>query len=158
MRPYRPTGWLAMYGKFKRGDRVRVSSVCHGLHGYLPGDKGTVLHVSALITTGSTYYTVARTRTDPEPRGLSSPKTKSSRTCDRGSVQWSRPCGRGRKFLAVPFCYYQMCSVMGDGAGLRKASRSDVAPGRSTGLALAPCRQIIGICSVGSCGKVWAGA
>jgi hypothetical protein len=51
-----------------------------------------------------------------------------------------------------------MCSVMGDGAGLREAGRSVVAPGRSTGLALAPCRQIIGIRGVGSCGKVSAGA
>jgi len=59
-----------MHRKFKRGDRVRVSSVCHGLHGYLPGDKGTVLHVSALITTGSTYYTVAMDKDGPGAAGV----------------------------------------------------------------------------------------
>ncbi len=49
----------------KVGDRVRVTAL-NRTHGYQPGDKGTVLRVSALFTTGAPYYTVAMDKDDPD--------------------------------------------------------------------------------------------
>jgi hypothetical protein len=58
-----------MSATLQPGDRVRVTVRNH-THGYLPGDKGTVLRVSALITTGSPYYTAAMDKDGPDATGV----------------------------------------------------------------------------------------
>jgi hypothetical protein len=53
----------------KAGDRVRVTTACRA-QGYQPGDKGTVLRASTLVTTRSPYYTVAMDKDGPDATGV----------------------------------------------------------------------------------------
>jgi hypothetical protein len=58
-----------MNALLKPGDRVRVTAA-NRTQGYQRGDKGTVLRVSTLVTTGSPYYTVAMDKDGPEDTGV----------------------------------------------------------------------------------------
>jgi hypothetical protein len=51
------------------GDRVRVTDL-NRLAGYQPGDKGTVLRVSTLATTGAPCYTVTMDKDGPAAAGV----------------------------------------------------------------------------------------
>jgi hypothetical protein len=58
-----------MSAALKPGDRIRITAR-NRTHGYQPGDKGTVLRVSELVTTGSPYYTAAMDKDDPDHTGV----------------------------------------------------------------------------------------
>ena len=53
----------------KVGDRVRVTDL-NEMQGYRPGDKGTVLRVGKLVTTGSPYYAMAMDKGEPYSPGV----------------------------------------------------------------------------------------
>jgi hypothetical protein len=51
------------------GERVRVT-LRNRIAGYQPGDKGTVVRVGKLVTTGSPFYTVATDKGEPDSTGV----------------------------------------------------------------------------------------
>jgi hypothetical protein len=58
-----------MSALLKAGDRVRVTAA-NRTQGYHPGDKGTILRASTLVTTGAPYYTVAMDKDGPDATGV----------------------------------------------------------------------------------------
>jgi hypothetical protein len=58
-----------MSATLKVGDRVRVTAL-NQMQGCRPGDKGTVLRVGKLVTTGSPYSTVAMDKGEPDSTGV----------------------------------------------------------------------------------------
>ena len=57
-----------MSAKLRPGDRIRVT-VRNTMHGYLPGDKGTVVD-EVIDLRGARYYLVAMDKADPSKPGV----------------------------------------------------------------------------------------
>ena len=55
--------------ELKPGDRVRVTSRCR-IHGYQPGDKGTVLRDVVAGPSGTCYFVVAMDKDQPDAAGI----------------------------------------------------------------------------------------
>ena len=57
-----------MSAQLKPGDRIRVTAR-NPMHGYLPGDKGTVVD-EVIDLRGARYYLVAMDKADPSKPGV----------------------------------------------------------------------------------------